>query len=103
MLLPEQVDWVRHHHERPDGGGYPDGLAAEQISSGGGLMSIADTLDVMTVSRPYSRPLPLEEAVAECERLVGAQFTPEAAIALRTLHRMGALDDWDVTPPDDGP
>jgi hypothetical protein len=55
----------------------------------------------MTVSRPYSRPLPLAEAVAECERLVGAQFTLEAATALGTLHRMGALEQWDVAP-DDG-
>ncbi|MDO8187389.1 diguanylate cyclase [Conexibacter sp. JD483] len=99
VLLPEQVEWVRHHHERPDGGGYPDGLGGAQISSGCALLSIADTLDVMTVSRPYSRPLPLDEAVSECERLVGTQFTPEAATALRTLHRMGALEDWDVPPP----
>ncbi|HST41444.1 MAG TPA: diguanylate cyclase [Conexibacter sp.] len=100
VLLPEQVGWVRSHHERPDGRGYPDGLGAAEISSGGALMSIADTLDVMTVSRPYSRPLPLEQAVAECERLVGAQFMPEAAIALRTLYRAGALEDWDVPAPD---
>jgi diguanylate cyclase (GGDEF)-like protein/putative nucleotidyltransferase with HDIG domain len=98
VLLPEQVQWVRSHHERPDGRGYPDGLTAEEISCGGALMSIADALDVMTVSRPYSRPLPLEQAVAECERLVGAQFMPEAAIALRTLYRAGALEDWDVQP-----
>ncbi len=102
VLLPEQVEWVRHHHERPDGGGYPDGLDAPQISSGCALLSVADTLDVMTVSRPYSRPLPLDEAVAECERLVGAQFMPEAALALRTLYRMGALEDWDVAPPANG-
>lgn len=100
VLLPEQVQWVRSHHERPDGRGYPDGIGAAEISSGGALMSIADTLDVMTVSRPYSRPLPLDQAVAECERLVGAQFMPEAAIALRTLYRAGALDDWDVPAPD---
>ncbi|MDW5593757.1 diguanylate cyclase [Conexibacter stalactiti] len=100
VLLPEQVQWVRSHHERPDGRGYPDGLGAAEISSGGALMSIADTLDVMTVSRPYSRPLPLDQAVAECERLVGAQFMPEAAIALRTLYRAGALEDWDVPQPD---
>ena len=101
VLLPEQVQWVRHHHERPDGNGYPDGLSGDQISSGVALLSIADTLDVMTVSRPYSRPLPLAEAVAECERLVGAQFTLESATALGTLHRMGALEQWDVAP-DDG-
>jgi diguanylate cyclase (GGDEF)-like protein/putative nucleotidyltransferase with HDIG domain len=95
VLSAEQVGWVRSHHERPDGRGYPDGLRAHEIPLGAALLSAADALDVMTVGRPYRDPMPLAVAVAEIERMVGRQFMPAAAIALRTLHRAGALADWD--------
>lgn len=95
VLTPEQVGWVRSHHERPDGRGYPDGLRAHEIPLGAALLSVADALDVMTVGRPYCDPMPLARAVSQVERLVGAQFMPAAAIALRTLHRAGALEEWD--------
>lgn len=98
ILNEEQTGWVRSHHERPDGGGYPDGLRDGEISEGTALLTIADALDVMTIGRPYSRPLPLPVAVTECERLAGTQFTPEAAAALRALYEAGALADWDHHP-----
>lgn len=99
VLTAEQVAWVRSHHERPDGTGYPEGLTAERIPDGAAVLSVADVLDVMTVSRPYSRPLPLCDAVDEIERLVGAQFLPEPAAALRRLYDAGALGEWDAGPP----
>lgn len=102
VLTAEQVAWVRSHHERPDGRGYPQGMRWERIPEGAALLSVADVLDVMTISRPYSRPIPLSEAVAEIERLVGAQFLPEPAAALRRLYENGALREWDVAPGDDG-
>jgi len=101
VLTAEQVAWVRGHHERPDGSGYPDGLRAHEIPLGAALLSVADALDVMTVGRPYRRAMPLAVAVAEIERMVGRQFVPAAAIALRTLHRAGALGDWDRVPEDE--
>jgi HD-GYP domain-containing protein (c-di-GMP phosphodiesterase class II) len=51
-----QQDWVRHHHERWDGEGYPDRLAGEAIPDGARLLSVADAFDAMTNARPYSRP-----------------------------------------------
>ena len=101
VLTSEQVGWVRSHHERPDGRGYPDGLRAHEIPLGAALLSAADALDVMTVGRPYRDPMPLAAAVTEIERMVGRQFMPAAAIALRTLHRAGALADWDRIRDDD--
>jgi diguanylate cyclase (GGDEF)-like protein/putative nucleotidyltransferase with HDIG domain len=98
VLMAEQVDWVRSHHERPDGRGYPQGLTADGIPEGAALLSVADVLDVMTISRPYSQPIPLPEAVAEMEGLVGAQFMPKPIEALRRLYESGALREWDVGP-----
>ena len=91
VLAPEQVEWIRTHHERPDGEGYPDGLTDDEIPEGGALLAVADAWDVMTVSRPYSLPKTVEEALGECVRLTGRQFTGGAVAALLNLHAAGQL------------
>jgi diguanylate cyclase (GGDEF)-like protein len=91
VLAPEQVQWIRTHHERPDGNGYPDGLRGDQIPEGGALLAVADAWDVMTVSRPYSCPKSSEDALAECLALVDQQFTRAAVTALVRLHASGEL------------
>jgi diguanylate cyclase (GGDEF)-like protein len=90
VLLPEQVTWIRGHHERPDGRGYPDGLTAGQLTEGAALMALADAFDVMTAARPYSTPKAVDVALAECRDLVGRQFTAEAVAALEALQAAGA-------------
>jgi diguanylate cyclase (GGDEF)-like protein len=82
MLGAEQVEWVRAHHERPDGAGYPRGLRGDALTEGGGLLSIADAYDVMTSARPYSPARPPADALAECRELAGGQFAPAAVAAL---------------------
>ena len=57
MLDTEQVAWVRGHHERHDGRGYPDGLAGDGIAEGARLMALADAWDAMTGARVYSAPM----------------------------------------------
>ena len=58
VLSPDQVVWIRHHHERWDGRGYPDGIAGERIPQGARLLAVADAWDAMTSARPYQgRPL----------------------------------------------
>jgi len=78
--LPEVVRQViRHHHERWDGLGYPDGLAATDIPAAARLFSIADVIDAMTSVRPYRRPVSLERAVEEILLKAGTQFDPTLA------------------------
>jgi diguanylate cyclase (GGDEF)-like protein/putative nucleotidyltransferase with HDIG domain len=85
LLLAEQVAWIRAHHERPDGRGYPAGLTAGEIPDGAAILAVADAFDVMTATRIYSAARSREDALAECERLVGAQFAPAPVAALAAM------------------
>lgn len=67
---------IRHHHERWDGGGYPDGLAGEEIPIGARILAVADAYDAMTSSRSYHDPMAEDEAREEMERCRGTQFDP---------------------------
>ncbi len=67
---------VRSHHERWDGGGYPDGLAGEAIPLCARIFSLADTLDAMASDRPYRAALPYPAILAEIARMAGVQFDP---------------------------
>ncbi len=67
---------MRHHHEKYDGTGYPDGLKGENIPIGARIISVADTYDAMTSTRPYRKGLEHEVAVKEIERCSGTQFDP---------------------------
>jgi ribonuclease P protein subunit RPR2 len=85
--FPECVRHViRHHHERWDGGGYPDGLKGEQIPGAARLFSIADSIDAMTSIRPYRLPVTFEEAVNEVLAHAGGQFDPELALLARDVY-----------------
>lgn len=92
VLETEQVDWIRAHHERPDGSGYPLGLQEAEIPDGAALLAVADAWDVMTRGRAYSAPKPVQAALQECAELVGRQFTRAAVGALLKLHANGELD-----------
>lgn len=71
---------VRHHHERYDGTGYPDGLAKEKIPLLARILACADSFDAMTSHRPYrNRKLSVEEALAEIKNNSGSQFDPHIA------------------------
>ena len=65
---------VRHHHERWDGQGYPDGLLGKTIPLGARIILIADTIDAMTTDRPYRKRLPLDVVIAELQKCKGTQF-----------------------------
>lgn len=65
---------ARHHHERFDGKGYPDGLKGEDIPVGARILAIADTYDAMTSARPYRDPMKPEQAAAEIRKNLGTQF-----------------------------
>jgi len=82
---------VRHHHERWDGQGYPDGLSGKAVPLGARIILIADTIDAMTTDRPYRKRLPLEVVIAELQKCRGSQFDPQlidvvvASVAVRRL------------------
>jgi diguanylate cyclase (GGDEF)-like protein len=79
-LIP-LVPFVRHHHERYDGRGYPSGLRGDDIPLGAAIICVADTYDTMTTDRPYRRAPGIEEARAEIARCSGAQFNPRVVEA----------------------
>jgi diguanylate cyclase (GGDEF)-like protein len=73
---------VRHEHERWDGGGYPDGLAAEEIPLASRVVLACDAFHALVSDRPYRAALPREEALLELERCSGTQFDPDVVKAL---------------------
>jgi len=73
---------VRHHHERWDGKGFPDGLRGDAIPAHIRVLTVADALDAMTSDRPYRAGLAFEEALAEIQKRAGTQFEPAAVEAL---------------------
>ncbi|MGD9694519.1 MAG: PAS domain S-box protein [Thermoleophilia bacterium] len=91
VLSAAQVAWVRGHHERWDGGGYPDGLRGTEAPEGARILTLADAWDVMTSVRPYGEPLTREDALAECRRCSGTQFWPAVVGALERVVREGRL------------
>ncbi len=68
---------ARHHHERFDGSGYPDGLRGEEIPHLARILAVGDAFSAMTLDRPHRTGLPQEEAYAELQRVAGAQLDPD--------------------------
>ena len=79
------------HHERWDGGGYPAGLAGEEIPLGGRITALADVFDALAHARPYKEAWPLAAVRAEIERERGAHFDPAAVDAFMTLDHEALL------------
>jgi len=77
---------VRAHHERFDGGGYPDGLTKEAIPLFSRIISVADTFDAMTSDRVYRQGLPDDKAYAEIMKCAGSQFDPNVVEAFRKAY-----------------
>ena len=86
---------VRHHHERMDGRGYPDGLVGEQIPVIARIVMCCDAFDSMTSTRVYRKAKSIEEAFVELHRCVGTQFDPES---LAALEKAIAREGWEAEP-----
>jgi diguanylate cyclase (GGDEF)-like protein/putative nucleotidyltransferase with HDIG domain len=88
--LGEEARWVRHHHERVDGRGYPDRLAGEDIPLESRIILVADAFEAMTSDRPYRQAPGREFAVEELRRGAGSQFDADVVDALcHVLERTG--------------
>jgi putative nucleotidyltransferase with HDIG domain len=79
---------VRHHHERWDGTGYPDGLEGEAIPLAARIIGAADTWDACTSIRPYQSPMAPEQALEVVHQLRGRQLDPRVADALERVVRL---------------
>ena len=90
---------VRASHERWDGGGYPDGLAGEEIPLAARIVSACDAYNAMTTNRSYRRALPVADAIAELERCAGTQFDPAVVAALVAVAVADSVrePDWQLT------
>jgi putative nucleotidyltransferase with HDIG domain len=87
-LSPEERSIIRHHHERWDGAGYPDGLAGEEIPLLARIVSVVDAFDAMTTQRAYRQAMSREDSIAELLRNRGKQFDPSALDAfLEVINR----------------
>lgn len=82
---------IRHHHERFNGKGYPNGLRGETIPKLARIIAVADAFDAMTSPRPYRKAKTKEEAKKEIEEGIGKQFHPEPAHALLQLLKEGEI------------
>jgi HD-GYP domain-containing protein (c-di-GMP phosphodiesterase class II) len=84
--LDDILPGVRHHHERYDGSGYPDGLAGENIDIAARIIAVADAYDAMTTDRPYREALSHKRAVAEIRKGANTQFDPRVVeVFLKTI------------------
>ena len=81
------ASWVLHHHERWDGGGYPERLDGEHIPLGSRILFVADAYDAMTSDRIYRSRLSHERAIAELERCAGTQFDPQVVATFVAMTR----------------
>lgn len=76
------ADYIRYHHERWDGQGYPFGLRGEEIPLGARIIAVADAFDAMTTDRPYRPALTLDVVMEELKKGAGHQWDPEVVAAL---------------------
>ncbi|MBS1721846.1 MAG: HD domain-containing protein [Armatimonadetes bacterium] len=88
MRIVESFEWlrptvpmIRHHHERWDGEGYPDGLAGDQIPLGARIIGACEAFDVLLTGSPWRHAVDDDEALAELRRCAGAQFDPDVVAA----------------------
>ncbi|MGZ4440275.1 MAG: bifunctional diguanylate cyclase/phosphohydrolase [Gaiellaceae bacterium] len=88
-FLNDAVPAIRHHHERFDGQGYPDGIKGEEIPLGARIIHVADAFDSMLTTRVYRPARPAHEALSELHRNAGTQFCPRCVAALEAIVSLG--------------
>jgi hypothetical protein len=87
---------ARHHHEKWDGTGYPDGLAGEQIPLAARIVAVADVYDALISERPYKHAWPASEAIIEIRRIAGTHLDPHVVEAFVDLYATNVLRELDA-------
>lgn len=93
----QTVPAILHHHERVDGAGYPHGLREDAIPLGARIMSIVDTFDAMTSSRPYRKALPADIAYKELKIFSDRQFDAQLVKVFLQAHPTWSAYDDDIS------
>jgi putative nucleotidyltransferase with HDIG domain len=91
-FLRDAADLVRHHHERPDGQGYPDGLKGDEISLGSHILNLCDAIDAMCSNRPYRAALSMDQCLEEVLRFRGTQFEASVVDVFEAMVRDGEFE-----------
>jgi putative nucleotidyltransferase with HDIG domain len=89
--LKEMLPGIELHHERMDGGGYPYGLAGEDIPMMARIIAVADTFDAITTNRPYQSAMDLEYAMDRIRQLAGEKFDVDVVHAIEHAIEVGKL------------
>ncbi|HEU5162361.1 MAG TPA: HD domain-containing phosphohydrolase [Thermoanaerobaculia bacterium] len=92
--VPQLIDMIpgmKYHHERWDGGGYPDGLKHEQVPLQARIVAIADTFDAMTTNRPYQKAMQIDYVVQKINSLAESRFDPRVVAAFEKAVRAGDI------------
>jgi putative nucleotidyltransferase with HDIG domain len=93
-FLGEALSYIRYHHERPDGRGYPEGLKSADIPLGAKIIAVADGFDAITTDRPYQKGQTYEEALSILKRGAGTKWDEECVNAFeRTLPKIPLHED----------
>jgi HD-GYP domain-containing protein (c-di-GMP phosphodiesterase class II) len=89
--LADVIPGMRHHHEKWTGGGYPDGLAGERIPLQARIVSVADTFDAMTTTRPYQKAMEIDFVVDRIRQFAGVRYDPRVVQAFLRAYEKGDL------------
>jgi HD-GYP domain-containing protein (c-di-GMP phosphodiesterase class II) len=89
--LADVIPGMRHHHEKWTGGGYPDGLAGEHIPLQARIVSVADTFDAMTTTRPYQKAMEIDFVVDRIRQFAGVRYDPRVVQAFLRAYEKGDL------------
>jgi HD-GYP domain-containing protein (c-di-GMP phosphodiesterase class II) len=93
--LADIVPGMKHHHEKWEGGGYPDGIKGEAIPMQARIVTIADTFDAMTTTRPYQKAMEIGYVVERIKSFSGVRYDPVVVQAFLRAHALGKF----VPPP----
>ena len=91
-FLSKPATFIKSHHERLNGSGYPQGLCGEDIPLGAAILAVADAFDAMTTDRPYRKAWSVNETMAEIEKNSGIQFNAKVVQALKDSLEKGRIN-----------
>src|SRR5262249_20583450 len=94
VYLRDVLPFIRGHHERWDGTGYPDQLRGEECPLEGRILALADSFDAMTSQRSYNKPISFDEAIKRIRSAAGTQFDPKVVDAFERYYHETLIPEF---------